>query len=52
MSKLRILKDFYFFLIERKAWWLAPIFIFFALFGLFIFATEGSVIAPFIYALF
>ncbi|MEK7528455.1 MAG: DUF5989 family protein [Patescibacteria group bacterium] len=52
MSKLAIVKEFFHFLVERKKWWLMPILFFFIIFGLFIFATQGSVLAPFIYALF
>ena len=52
MSKLAIIKDFFQFLAERKAWWITPIVLFLFLFGFLIFMTQGSVIAPFIYALF
>jgi len=52
MSKLSILKEFIEFLGERKKWWLTPIILFLFLFGALIFLTEGSAIAPFIYALF
>ena len=40
------------FLKVRKKWWLAPIVIFLLLLSLLIVLTEGSAIAPFIYALF
>jgi len=36
----------------RKKWWLTPIILFLFLFGALIVLTEGSAIAPFIYALF
>ena len=36
----------------RKKWWLAPIMIFLVLFGALILFTEGSAMAPFIYAIF
>ena len=36
----------------RKKWWLAPIILFIVLFGALISVTEGSALAPFIYALF
>ena len=52
MSKLSILLEFWAFLKARKKWWLAPIIIFLVLFGVLIVLTEGSAIAPFIYALF
>ena len=52
MSKLSILSEFWEFLTVRKKWWLAPIIIILVLFGALIVLTEGSAIAPFIYALF
>ena len=52
MSKLSILSEFWDFLKQRKKWYLAPIIIFLVLFGMLIVLTEGSAIAPFIYALF
>jgi hypothetical protein len=36
----------------RKKWWLGPIMIFLVLLGVLIVFTEGSALAPFIYALF
>ena len=52
MSKISILKELWSFLRERKKWWLAPIIIFLILFGALIIFTQGSALAPFIYALF
>ena len=52
MSKLSMISEFWDFLKVRKKWWLAPIIIFLALFGVLLVITEGSAIAPFIYALF
>ena len=52
MSKLSILAEFWQFLKVRKKWWLAPIIIFLVLLGALIILTEGSALAPFIYALF
>jgi|TARA_B100000886_G_C20366024_1_gene467364 hypothetical protein len=52
MSKLSIFKEFLEFLAVRKKWWLTPIILFLFLFGALIVLTEGSAIAPFIYALF
>jgi hypothetical protein len=52
MSKLSILAEFWQFLKVRKKWWLAPIVIFLILLGALIVFTEGSALAPFIYALF
>lgn len=52
MSKASILIEFWDFMRHRKKWWLAPIIIILILFGALIVLTEGSAIAPFIYALF
>lgn len=52
MSKLRILGEFWRFLRVRKKFWLAPIVLVLVLLGLVIVVTEGSALAPFIYALF
>ena len=52
MSKLAIIAEFWEFLKVRKKWWLAPIVIFLLLLGALIIFTEGSALAPFIYALF
>lgn len=52
MKKLAILKEFWDFLKVRKKWWLTPIFLFLILLGALILFTEGSALAPFIYALF
>ncbi len=52
MSKLSIIAEFWLFLKVRKRWWLAPIVIFLLLLGALIIFTEGSALAPFIYALF
>jgi len=52
MSKLSIIGEFWSFLKVRKKWWLAPIVFFLLLLGALIVLTEGSAIAPFIYALF
>ena len=52
MSKLSIIKELLIFLKVRKKWWLSPIVIFLLLLGALIIFTEGSAVAPFIYALF
>jgi len=52
MSKIAIVKEFWLFLRIRKKWWLAPIVIFLLLLGALIIFTQGSALAPFIYALF
>ena len=52
MSKLSILSELWDFLKVRKKWWLAPILIFLVLLGGLIIITQGSALAPFIYAIF
>ena len=52
MSKLSEISEFWNFLRARKKWWLAPIIVFLFLLGSMIFLSEGSAIAPFIYAMF
>jgi hypothetical protein len=52
MSKVSIFKELWEFLKVRKKWWLLPIIVFLVLLGGLIILTQGSAIAPFIYALF
>jgi hypothetical protein len=52
MSKGRVLSEFVQFLKQEKKYWLVPIVIVFALFGLLIVFSQSSAIAPFIYTLF
>lgn len=51
-GKFQILCEFYQFMKERKKWWLGPIVIMLLMLGLLIILTEGSAVAPFVYALF
>ena len=51
-TKISIVVEFWEFMRVRKKFWLAPIVIFLVLLGLLVVFTEGSAIAPFIYALF
>jgi len=51
-SKVSIIIEFWQFMRVRKKIWLAPIIVFLVLLGLLVVFTEGSAIAPFIYALF
>ena len=46
------IKEFVEFLMERKKYWLFPIIIVLALFGVLIVLSQGSVVAPFIYTIF
>ena len=49
---IEFLKEFLEFLKERKKYWLIPIIIVLALFGILIVLSQGSAIAPFIYTIF
>ena len=49
---VEFLKEFWEFLKERKKYWLLPIIIFLALFGVLIVLSQGSAVAPFIYTIF
>jgi hypothetical protein len=51
-GKLTILVEFWQFMRVRKKIWLAPIIVILVLLGLVVVFTEGTAIAPFIYALF
>lgn len=52
MSKVSVFKEFWRFLWTRKKWWLIPIVIILLLLGALIVFSEGSALAPFIYAIF
>jgi hypothetical protein len=52
MSNQSIVTEFWEFLRVRKRYWLLPIVIILGLFSALIVFTEGSAVAPFIYALF
>lgn len=52
MGKTHIIAEFWNFLRVRKKFWLAPIIILLMLLSLLIVMTQGSALAPFIYALF
>lgn len=52
MSKFSILKEFWFFLKDRKKWWLTPIVVMLVLLGALILFSQTSALAPFIYTLF
>jgi preprotein translocase subunit SecF len=52
MSKISIIKELWQFMKERKKWWLMPIVVFLVLLGALLIVTQGSALAPFIYALF
>jgi len=47
-----LLKDLWFFMRERKKFWLAPIIVLMVALGALLVLAQGSAIAPFIYTLF
>ena len=49
---MSFIKEFWEFLAERKKYWLLPIIIVLALFGVLIVLSQGSAVAPFIYTIF
>tara|TARA_Y100000031_G_scaffold65792_1_gene73608 strand:- start:471 stop:620 length:150 start_codon:yes stop_codon:yes gene_type:complete len=49
---MEFLKDFFKFMLERKKFWLFPVFIFALIFSALIIFTQGSSVTPFIYAIF
>jgi len=49
---LEFLQEFYFFIRERKKFYLIPIIVALVLIGALLVLTQGSVVAPFIYPLF
>ena len=52
MKKLPIIVELFEFAVNNKKWWLVPIITFLVVFGALIILAEGSVLAPFIYAIF
>lgn len=51
-DQLGIFKELWAFMKIRKKWWLGPIVVTLLLLSILIVLTEGSAVAPFIYALF
>lgn len=52
MSKSRVIREFWEFLLHEKKYWLIPIVLVFLLFGLLLVFAQSSAVAPFIYTLF
>jgi hypothetical protein len=52
MGKGSTLAEIWSFLRVRKKWWLVPVVVLLGLIGALLVLTEGSALAPFIYALF
>jgi hypothetical protein len=51
-SDLGIVKEFWYFIRYRKAWWLLPVVVALMAIAALIVVAEGSALAPFIYPLF
>ncbi len=51
-GRLSLVRELWLFLRARKKWWLAPILVVLGLLGGLVVMTQGSAVAPFIYALF
>jgi hypothetical protein len=51
-SAFSLFGEFWMFMRMEKKWWLSPLIVILVLMGLLIILTEGSALAPFIYALF
>ncbi len=49
---MEFIKEFIEFLMQRKKFWLLPIIVIMALFGILLVFAQNSVVAPFIYTLF
>ena len=49
---MSFLKEFFTFLMLRKKNWLFPVILMLTLFGFLIILSQGSTVAPFIYAIF
>jgi len=49
---MEFIKDIWFFLLERKKFWLGPVIILMLLLGFIIVFAGSSAVAPFIYTLF
>lgn len=52
MSVSKHIRNFGMFMLKKKAWWITPIVMLFAIIGLLFFLTQSSVVHPFIYAMF
>jgi hypothetical protein len=52
MAKRQVVAQLWSFLWQEKKYWLMPVVLVFALFGLLIVFSQSSAIAPFIYTLF
>jgi hypothetical protein len=51
-GRLSLVRELWLFMRSRKKWWLGPILVVLGALSLLVVMTEGSAVAPFIYALF
>ena len=51
-ATLSLLAEFWFFMLERKKWWLAPIVVLLVAMGALMFYAQASALSPFIYTIF
>tara|TARA_B100001027_G_C16101360_1_gene256234 strand:- start:411 stop:560 length:150 start_codon:yes stop_codon:yes gene_type:complete len=49
---MEFLKELFAFVIHRKKYWLIPILLVLAIFGILIVLTQGTALAPFVYTIF
>tara|TARA_Y100001958_G_C21010056_1_gene390511 strand:+ start:393 stop:542 length:150 start_codon:yes stop_codon:yes gene_type:complete len=49
---MEFLKELFTFVIHRKKYWLVPILLVLAIFGILIVLTQGTALAPFVYTIF
>lgn len=52
MGTLKLLRELWAYMKERKRWWLLPIILFVLVLGSLVVLAEGSALAPFIYTIF
>ena len=52
MDRLRLLAEFWYFICNRKTWWMVPLLVALVLIAVLAVLGEASVLAPFLYPLF
>lgn len=52
IAKLEIAGELLSFMWQRRLWWMIPMIVVLLLFGLLVVFTQGTALAPFVYALF
>lgn len=51
-ATISLVREFVYFMRERKKWWLLPIMVVMALMGALLVFAQGSALAPFVYTIF